>query len=257
MEWKSGACLRVDARALLAKNGNRLLLIEAQSILLLSLTAVLLLDYTRSLVLLLFSEANWMLDVLETVYLAVFLLLCGAFLLPLGFGLFYMAKRMVDGKTCTLSDLFFAFRSRNAYVRAVWGTHDAFFILALVTLVLQVTDALAPSLLADPRVLALALLLSLLLFVLLSSFSYTRVYDALCDVDLVRPTPWRRARRAWRLWGTYLPRILLGFLTVGLTLVFDVIPQMLLAQAIDCADACYPVDDDVSEDEYVSFSCDK
>lgn len=257
MEWKSGACLRADARALLAKNGNRLLLIEAQSILLLALAAMLFLDYTLSLVLLLFSEANWAVDVLETVYIAVRLVIWGAFLLPLGFGLFYMAKRMVEGRSCTLLDLFFAFRSRHAFVRAVWGTQDAFFILALASLALQVTDELAPSLLADPRVLALALLLSLLFFVLLSSFSYTRVYDALCDFDLVRPTPWRRACRAWRLWGAYLPRILLGFLTVGLTLIADAIPQMLLAQAIDCADACTPVDCDVSEDEYTSFSCDK
>jgi len=249
--------LRARTGEILARDGNRLLLIEAQSILLLVIAAYVLATYAISLVLFMHHDAELIAGAVSIALAVIVPLLGGFFVLPLVFGLFYMAQRMIDGVPCTPADLFFAFRSRKSYSLAMWGTFDVFVIGMVLYLGVCSIGIWAPAILTDARILAALILLALLILAVASAPFYTRVYDALCPCVVVHPTPLCRARRALRLLVGHLPGILLGLLTVGVTLVADAIPRILISRLIDADDACTLAYDSILEDELYESSDDK
>ncbi len=256
MEMRSAAKLRARAGELLSHGGNRLLLIEAQSILLLLFSVYLMLSYSFSFFAITLLDELWIrvtVDFLFGLLLAAFAI---CLVLPLFFGLFFMAWRMACGEACTLSYLFVAFGDRSAYVRAIWGMRFLIVVGMLLSIGASALEFLffadAPSAFWD----AVTPILCLVFACLLSAPFYLHVYEALTERERGSITPARRIRRAARFGGIFFPWLLLGLLTVGVLLIADVFPRMLIFYALDGSDAC-GANDDVSEDGSHPASCDK
>ena len=159
---------------------------------------------------------------------------------PLFLGLLQMAARMANDEEVFLPDLFLPLSNGKRYLRALavllpflwkiaaffWLPGFLFDVLEAIfgeMLLFTVLDVVVSALLA-----AAWCLLALRGFVRLSFLLQWRM-------------PLRASRRANRQiagksfsgggfwWICYLPRILLGFLTVGILLVADVIPRMMIS----------------------------
>ena len=226
--------VRAQAGAILAEEGNRLLLIEALILCLPLVMLHLFLDavfYVLSAILPQIPS-----PIFEWVGFGVSVLLLLCVTRPALLGVFGIAARLERGKRVVLTDLFLPFSSRAGYARALAASVRLTPVFVLVDLLLQGSAYLSASLLpaglpataANVTLSALALLLGLVL--LLRRFDLpARAYAEESGTSAGGVRRMCRTRDAFAfLWG-YLPRILLGILTLGVLLLIDVIPQMLLA----------------------------
>ena len=176
-------------------------------------------------------------------FIAGNLLYCGVVLLavmPLVVGLFGMAARMANDCDVFLPDLFLPFASGKNYLRALivlWPLYWKFGVFcwfpglafdALVsyfgkTLLLVILGAVVLGLL-----IVVWLLLGLRGFVRLSFLLQWRM-PLLAAGRANRQIAGKSFAGGGRWWLCFLPRILLGFATVGILLVADVIPRMLIS----------------------------
>lgn len=158
---------------------------------------------------------------------------------PLVIGLLQMAQRMARGEEAFLADLFLPFRSGNAYscaLTALLPFFERFLLLfALPDLLFGIFELLFGKSLLLSAIETVVLFLLAVAWLLLALRGFVR----LCFL-LSWKMPLRAARRAnrqiagtsfvggGRFWLGFLPWILLGFLTVGILLIADVIPRMMI-----------------------------
>ena len=232
---------RKNADAILATGANRLLLIEA--ILIVCVFAAMFTAFYSALSLLLSAVlgGNTTLSpLLSYAVLLIYLVAVIFFAAPVVLGLFRLTERMQAGDTPVLADLFYFLSSRKRYLRGLRITWIG--SLKLVTAIVAV-DAIHTFLnnqLADiPSfrpfgVLAIALII--FLYVLWMLFPYSKLYCMLKqgDAPLDKDAYLRAPHGGLRLLCFFLPWLLLGFVSIGLLLVLDVLPRMLLTYFCDC-----------------------
>ncbi|MBE6529081.1 MAG: hypothetical protein E7680_00545 [Ruminococcaceae bacterium] len=159
---------------------------------------------------------------------------------PLFTGLLHMAVRMANDGDSFLIDLFYSFSSGKRYLRSLivlfplyWKfavfcwfpgiLYDAFAVIFGNAVVFVVVGNVVLWILN-----VIWLLLALRGFVRLSFLLQWRMpLLAACRAN--RQIAGRSFSGGGRWWLCFLPRILLGFLTVGILLVADVIPRMLIS----------------------------
>lgn len=227
------------AGEILSQNANRLKLIEG---LLFCITffffALLLCEAGAQTAAL--AVAEWQVLLLsiagDLLYWGILLLV----VMPLFVGLLNMAERMARGCDVFLPDLFLPFASGKRYLRALivlWPLYWKFGVFywfpgillrALVSLFGQIPWLLASG--------AGVLLLLAIVWLLLALRGFVRL-----SFLLQWRMPLLAAGRANRQiagtsfsggglwWLCFLPRILLGFLTIGILLIADVIPRMMIS----------------------------
>ena len=257
MEQLNIRALRTAAGALLSRGKNRVTMILAQAVLMLAVVLCLMLFYA-------FSLLSYLMQITPTV-IAAFAVLHGftfsvahLFLIcPLIYGLFYMARRVVQTGEVELYDLFYAFGSRRRLLCAVHAMLPVGLAGILLVSAAEVLGSLQATQALVAAMLPLAIPLAVVTVLLVCAFSYPRIYCALCDCDLFVPTARRGARFFLRLLGAYAPWLLLGVLTVGVLWIADVFPRMMISYVIDCEDACVPIDEDIPEERSIPTSCDK
>lgn len=240
---------------ILSRDGNRLLLIEGQAILLLLFSACFTLSYTFSFLMTALIDEVWVRVTVDRVcglLISAFVIFAA---LPLFYGLFFMARKMTLGESCTLADMFVAFGDRKAYARAVWGMRFLFVIGVLVFTAASILAAVISATGGTALWNAALPMISLLITLLLNAPFYTCIYESLSEVKHL-PTFADSFRRAIRFFVAFLPWILLGLLTVGVLLIADTVPRMLLAYVSDASDAC-GADTDIPKEGIASSFCDK
>lgn len=216
---RAGKCLR--------ESGGRLLLIEALLLLLLLLPVY----FAVSGVALIFLElvGAGMLGVALISGAAAIVLLAYSFFVgvPMVLGLLFIAHSLSLGREASLSELFLAFSSRARYKAALLegralfaGCALIYFLVSLLYLVLY------PFLMSADvyRYLFAALVLAVLL---LGYLFLPMTFHG------IRRTTGRRggAIRGLILRLRFLPMILLGVATLGILLLCDVLPRLLVASA--------------------------
>ena len=239
--------LRADADRLLATNGNRLVLIEAIVVLLVTVMPYVMLWSTYEILLqglfantedaveLLLSVGCWILTVLLSLL----------FTCPLLIGFLRMSWDIEVGGETLLSRLFSSFMSRGTYLRAISLSVGFLWRVALIAGVVAVTclgtrHFFAGSLLAGVLC-GLAVLTELILGICLC----LRYFPTLA-VAMYEETPLPRAREIARkmmcrcpragVWFFlyFIPHILLGLLTFGIFLIWEVMPRMCVTYFLYC-----------------------
>lgn len=246
------SALRFDAGEILAQSGNRLLFVGAQAIIVFSGATLLLLSYVLSLFLSTLGSF-WGAFLAEAVAVLVLLILFTCILSPLCYGFFFMAKRAVEGKRCEITDLFYAFRSGCCYLRSVLALAGTVLAGAVSLALLMLLEALTPQLLGVVTPFVPFSLIGILVWWALASLFYTRTYAVISSEDLARPRISTRVSRSIRFWGGFLPWILLGILSVGVLLILDVIPRMVIARVLDCKELCPMEDSGIPEYEFYEY----
>lgn len=236
-----------EADAILATNANRLLLIEA--LLICGVFVALYLSMTASFssLLSILSQESESLAMLLTLG---YLLALGTLMLflacPVLLGLFHLAERMQAGDAPTLGDLFYFLTSPARYRRALTLSLAAFWKIALFVAVSGFTTELFYNLPKPTFLTSLCcwVLVSaeLLATVALLLHRYAVCFYALRFEDVPVSQARRMARNDAHTLGaraphfvlSFLPWILLGVVSIGLLLVLDVIPRMLITYFCDC-----------------------
>ena len=232
-----------EAGQILSLRGNRLLLIEA---ILLSLLVVLLYSFFCDTYMVLFGfliyEPSYLwLSIILIVLLAVLLsLLTWLFTLPLLIGLLGLAGDVEAGHSPMLADLFAPFSSSRCYRRALALSWGAFWRFGLIVLAVSLTCTVgavffAGSLLAG-LICGVAVMVEISLGVWLVSKCFSTVAVSLGndrpirDVRRYAKGMWRTCRMGGALFVLHMiPRILLGLLTLGILLLWETLPRMLVA----------------------------
>ena len=236
-----------EADAILATNANRLLLIEA--LLICGVFVALYLSMTASFASLLsiLSQESESLTLLLTLG---YLLALGTLMLflacPVLLGLFHLAERMQAGDAPTLGDLFYFLTSRVRYRRALSLSLAAFWKIALFVAVSGFTteffDHLQKTTFLTSLCCWVLVFAELLATVALLLHRYAVCFYALRFEDAPVSQARRMAQNDARTLGaraphfilSFLPWILLGIFSIGLLLVLDVIPRMLITYFCDC-----------------------
>ena len=233
--------LRREAGEILSQNGNRLLLIEAILILLLHVPLYLILDTAIHAAFGELTATNAALTPLwSAVYAVLVSLLVLFFTLPSLIGLFGLAGKIAYGAQPTLSELFEPFSSVKSYVRTLhlaWGAFWRFgLIVAAVTLTYQVMLYFFAGSFLWGAVCGLMIVAEIAMGLLLCARNFP-----VAAVVLFSQVPVREARMLSRNVSDhayrggvffvlgFLPWILLGVLTLGVLLLWDVVPRMLIA----------------------------
>lgn len=236
---RAGECLAID--------GNRLLLIEALMLFFVSLMLYGLLDCLALLSELpAFAQlpyADFLLSALQWLLAAAVTLLLVS---PLFLGILYMAGGIAANREVVLSDAFFAFRSAASYAHALALSFCLLWRIGVTALAVGFTVGAASHWFAG-SLLAGLLCGILVLAELFAGFALCmRVFPLLAlsmgagDSAKVPPkTAKGIALRSphgagWRFFFGFLPHILLGLLTFGIYLVWDVIPRMCTAYFLYC-----------------------
>lgn len=238
--------LRRRAGEILSRRGNRLLLMEALIVLLLLIGVCTTISYAF------FALSMWAAQdavrslLLAIVYVFVLAAMMLFLMLPMLYGLVFMACRMCADEETVLADLFQAFSSRTRYLRALRLGRAVFGWLLLIAAVILFTSFAFVLLL--PPVLPVRLLCGVLtgmegvggLMLLL------RYYPVPWGIVHMEELPYHEvcvlARQrvsdplwhGWRYICGFLPWILLGLLSFGIFLLADVLPRMLLGYVVDC-----------------------
>lgn len=235
-----------EAKAILGRSGNRLLLIEALAVLLLFFAMYELLHTSFSELLYFLNLDAWGTALAQFVFYALLFSLTQFFTLPTVLGIFYMARQMYDGEETTLADLFFFFSSRRRYGKAL-RLSVRFCILLFLLVILSESMYLGFSFLLPPT-LPYALLCGFLIavltigWVLLVFVRFPRLFLALSDESVsADPAEERYGERGeglfcgMRFLLRFLPALLLGILTFGVLLLIDTFPKMLVTYMCESA----------------------
>ncbi|MBR3895045.1 MAG: hypothetical protein IKJ35_07855 [Clostridia bacterium] len=232
-----------EASEILAQNGNRLLLIEAILLVMMNLPLYVMLDTATSLIIawIDFSVGSTVLPYVTLTLHFVLVSLLALFLtLPSIIGLLDFARLIARGEAPVLADLFAPFTSPKAYFHALALGASAFWRIALIVL-----GTAAMKLLFQPAVdFGFPVYLrDLLLFfgVIGALLLWARRFPVLAVALTERISPQRAKERlrempeqidssaGYGFFMGFLPKILLGLVTFGVLLLWDVLPQMLLA----------------------------
>ncbi len=241
--------VRREAGEVLAKNGNRLLLVQALGVCLLFVALYMLLCSCCSIVLSFFAFEMAAILLTIAAFAVITVALTLFLTLPTLYGLFYLGAQAVAGERPLLIDLFYFFTTGARYRRALaMGARPVarVCIVGVAAAILSVAailwDPWDPIVLLVSGTLISLLLLGGLLWVL---SGYSELYFVFRHPDLpvgeavrlskeVRPS---RFSRGVRYAVGFLPWLLLGLLTCGVLWIWDVLPRMLTAYFCDCADA--------------------
>ncbi len=231
--------VRTEASELLSINGNRLKLIEALVL------CLLLVPFYIGVYRLIAIAASEFVMVPSLVWMWIwngtgfFITLLLA--LPLILGVFEMAERMERGEDTTLIDLFSQFTSWSRYVSAVWLSWKLLWIPSLAAFLMwgsvELFDAL---LISDAKSATLLGWFTATVFGIVGLFfmmcrfgaivtAFRQADDSQGEIQAKQLSAWRRYKHCDRFWRNYFLRILLGILSVGVLLLLDVIPEMLIA----------------------------
>lgn len=231
-----------EAGQILGSNGNRLLLIEA---ILISLLTVLLYVFLCDTYMILLGYwiygVNLWLSVALSVLLGVLIsLLTLFFTFPLLIGLFGLAGDMEQGRTCVLADLFAPFSSVQTYRRALALSWGAFWRLGLIVLAVILTCNVGVLFFEGSLLAGLICGVAVAVEIFVGLWLCGKCFSSL-SVAHTSEMPIKAAReyakRSWRMCRTggavfvlnLLPRILLGLLTLGVLLLWETLPRMLVA----------------------------
>ena len=224
---------RREADTILAEGANRLLLIEA---ILIVCVFVAIFSSLQSSVALLLSTTVQNEALIALLYYGT-LLICLAlgilFAAPIMLGLFRLAEQMQSQKAPVLMDLFYFLSTPQRYRRGLRITRAASFKIALAAILTNGIDLFWGTF--PPDAWAWNLLCGILKVVIV----------ILCIFWLLLPYPKLNALlqkekyvpnrcRGWHFIKFFFLWILLGFASIGLLLVLDVIPRMLLTYFCDC-----------------------
>ena len=231
-----------DARELLGRNGNRLLLIEALAVLLLFFAMYSLLCTVFSALLHFVLGGPWSVGLAWTVFYAVLFALTLLLTLPTVLGIFQMAKQMYDGEETVLADLFYFFSSGERYRRAI-RLARRFCILLFLLLISSEALYLLFSLFLPPTI-PYALLCGILIAALVLGWLmlvFTRFPLLFFALSGEKTAEERSVGRSdclfcgMRFLLRFLPGILLGLVSFGVLLLIDTLPKMLVAYMCECA----------------------
>lgn len=231
-----------EAGQILGSNGNRLLLIEA---ILISLLTVLLYVFLCDTYVILLGYWMYGTDLWLSVVLSVLLgvlisLLTLFFTIPLLIGLFGLAGDVEQGRACVLADLFSPFSSAKTYRRALALSWGAFWRLGLTVLAVSLTCHVGVLFFEGSLLAGLICGVAVAVEILVGLWLCGKCFSSL-SVAHSSDVPIKDAREyakgIWRMCRTggaifvlnLLPRILLGLLTLGVLLLWDTLPRMLVA----------------------------
>lgn len=225
-----------DAGDILSRRGSRILLVEAWCVGLILVPLYMLL-----------FEACMLLPVpLFGMFDGVLLFWIGAVLLtllltlPYFSGILGLACALTRGEDAVLADVFAPFSSFRSYGKALWISFGIFWklwlIFDLATGICYLTATHAPGNILAAILAALLVICEVLLGFVLCLFRFPYLYAAICD-DEGWHAARKKAKRMARACPTggvmfflcYVPRIVLGVLTVGILLLADVLPRMCVS----------------------------
>lgn len=236
------------ASSVLAKNGNRLLLIAAIALSMIPFVAYSFLDTAFAAVLhpALVDQGSGTTVLLATL---VFLVLTASFtvflVLPLLLGILRMAWRMAEGDDVVLADLFSSFSTARTYRRSLGLSVSALLRIGLLVALVCLTCGIAISFFWGSITAGLLCGLIVLLEVAVGALLLLRQFPCLA-IALYEDTPMRDARRIarhltsrYRFGGIlfflhFVPRFLLGLLTLGIFLIWEVLPRMCVSYFLYC-----------------------
>ena len=239
---------RRQAGNVLARHGNRLLLIEALIALLIPAALYVFLNLAvSSLTELLFAreESVLFMFLVTTGYGLILILLTLFFILPLFLGLLKMTHGLIREEDVVLADLFSPFFTRTGYGRAIRLSWSLLWRAATVLLAVAAIAVAVPAVIPDPIgavLLCGGLILAVLvlgLWWLLRQFPLFAVamYEELSLSDARRVT--RALTRGCpgggvRFFVYFVPQICLGLLTFGIFLIWEVLPRMCASYLLYC-----------------------
>lgn len=235
---------RERAGEILSRKSNRLKLIEG---LVLCVMPVLL---TIALAILLDEvcrvgswgdSTKWIAAICFNVFSAAFHLFLT---IPLAVGLIDMAERMSNDEYVSLVEIFEPFSSGKSYRRAFGVAFRLFWTVGLLVLAVSLTVAFLPAFGKGFGIVFLTAVLAVAEIILWLVFVMRRF--ATVSFVFLRQTSFGEAKRAtvqmagysrnggivWLL--NFIPWILLGFLTVGILLLADVLPRMCISYHLYC-----------------------
>ncbi len=216
---------RAKADAILARGANRLLLIEAILIVCIFVALFISLQSATALLLTTLTENEMLSSLLPAITSLIYLILGIFFAAPVVLGLFRLAEQMQAGKTPVLMDLFYYLSSGKLYRQGLRITRLASIKILLMVLVIDTVNILCPLAWLSGILTALIIVL----FIVLLLFPYSKLNSLLKEED--KPL---RLGGGVRLVWFFLPWLLLGLVSIGLLLVLDVLPRMLLTYFCDC-----------------------
>lgn len=229
----------------LAVEGRRLLLIEAIIVCLIMVSVYVMLYQAFALFTAFFAATKQASDILMAVYYAAVGVLTLFVTLPLFLGLLRMAGKIESDETPVLADLFYYFSSKQHYRRALNLSFGGFWRMLCVVLAAMATCGATvyffPGELLAGFLCGVAVLIEILVWLVLVLRGFA-VY-AVAFYDEVPISEARRIAHALagrdrigglRFFFAYLPRILLGLLTFGVYLLWDVLPRMGVAYFSYC-----------------------
>ena len=216
---------RANADAILARGANRLLLIEAILIVCVFVALFISLESATALLLTTLTENELLSSLLPAVTSLIYFVLGIFFAAPVVLGLFRLAEQMQAGEAPVLLDLFYFLSNRKRYAQGLRATWLGSLKVVLMILIVDTVIILCP--LAWLRGILKALVI--LLFTLWMLLPYSKLYSRLRTTD--KPA---RIGGGLRLVWFFLPWLLLGLVSIGLLLVLDVFPRMLLTYFCDC-----------------------
>ena len=230
--------LKRESGEILSRYANRLKLIEAILICATTVLLYVMLDQVYQLVLVPFVDADGADGGYQASYIAqiVYAVFRNAltlfFTLPLFTGALHMASRMEAGEEVFLNEIFHPFSSARAYGRALSASWSVFWRVFLLTAVEYLLFALFfvafestfPILCLPVVLLMLGALLIWIRFALGGFFCPYAVLVG--NGERMRPYA---VSVGWHYWVGFAPQILLSLLTVGVLLLLDVLPRMLVS----------------------------
>ncbi len=241
---------RRRAGELLSQNANRLLLWKATLILLLPVGAYFCFGYLFAVLLMPLSEDSVWIPVLLFLWGVTVSLFSMLVMLPLLQGLLQLARRICLEEEVALAELFRSFSGVRIYLRAVGRASLTVLRLLGLALPLLLLELLCFAWFQDAmwvQVLlrsleGILLLLGLLLWSRrfymphLSALPSSLSHSAKRTVSNRASVP--AVQMSLRFFLGYAPTLLLGLLTLGILLLADTLPRMLLSYELIAADVC-------------------
>jgi len=254
-KYPNHRAVRAEASEILAMNANRLKLIEALCLCLLLIPlyhAVETLFAAFVIGFVMIPSPVWMWIEKATVFFITLTVT-----LPLMLGVLGMAERMERGEESDLFDLFDPFSSWLRYAKSVWLSWKVMWLPTTVYFLIWGGSALFDALIVNEHDLLMSKLYLWIGVILLGMLLIMRRFGTLavnirresCPHALERLKGFSggKKRRCFdKFLGRYLWRIFLGCLSVGIYLLMDVIPHMLIAYFRYCR---YLNDNDVTSEE--------
>lgn len=231
---------RREADAILARGANRLLLIEAILIVCVFVALFVSLWSATSLLLSVIAQSEPLASLLLDGVFILFFSLTVFFAAPVVLGLFRIAEQMQAGESPVLLDLFYFLSNRERYTQGLRITWLGSLKLVGTVFIATGVDKLFVALALEGdgwnwlngMLVAVVICLGALLLL----FPYARLYAGLrpneidARADIFSAAPRGGIRFIW----FFLPWLLLGLVSIGLLLVLDVFPRMLLTYFCDC-----------------------